>query len=60
MGVYYGIMAIPTVILVDQQGHVVSLRARGEALGKLLRELLGPPRSEPVEAIKPAAEVAAG
>ena len=40
---YYGIMAIPTVFLVDRKGKVVSLRARGEELNRLLEELLGPP-----------------
>ena len=29
---YYGIMAIPTMILVGKDGHVVSLNARGEKL----------------------------
>lgn len=35
----YGISGIPTVILVNQQGNVVSLNARGEELGRLLDEL---------------------
>jgi thiol-disulfide isomerase/thioredoxin len=39
---YYGIMGIPTVILVDKDGKVVSTRARGPELGKLLAQLLGP------------------
>jgi thiol-disulfide isomerase/thioredoxin len=43
MATYYGVMAIPTVILVDQKGNVVSLRARGPELGKQLKTLLGPP-----------------
>ncbi len=38
----YGISALPTTILVDDRGRVVSLTARGEELGKLLVELLGP------------------
>ena len=42
MAARYGISAIPTVILVDQQGKVVSLEARGAELGRLLEELLGP------------------
>jgi len=42
---YYGIMSIPTVLLVDKQGKVVSLRARGPELGKLLEELLGPAKT---------------
>jgi len=39
---YYGISGIPTAILVDKQGKVVSLNARGEALGELLTKLIGP------------------
>ncbi len=49
----YGVMAIPTVILVDQEGIVVSLQARGKFLGMHLKKLLGPPRVEPVEAERP-------
>ncbi|RIK84189.1 MAG: hypothetical protein DCC68_02025 [Planctomycetota bacterium] len=41
VAVHYGISGIPTVILVDQQGKVVSLNARGPELGKLLEKLLG-------------------
>ena len=44
---YYGIMGIPTVILVDKEGKVVSTRARGPELGKQLAALLGP--AEPAE-----------
>ena len=39
---YYGIMGIPTVILVDKEGKVVSTNARGPELGKQLAALLGP------------------
>ena len=42
MAAYYGISAIPTVLLVDRDGKVVSLRARGEELGKLLEKMIGP------------------
>lgn len=38
---HYGISAIPAVILVDKEGKVVSLNARGPELGKLLEKLLG-------------------
>lgn len=38
---YYGISAIPAVILVDREGKVVSMRARGPELGKQLEKLLG-------------------
>jgi thiol-disulfide isomerase/thioredoxin len=49
---YYGISGIPTVILVNQEGKVVSLNARGDQLGTLLAELLGPvdpPKEEPAK-----------
>jgi thiol-disulfide isomerase/thioredoxin len=39
---YYGVTGIPTVILVDKAGKVISLEARGEQLGELLAQLLGP------------------
>lgn len=42
MARYYGITAIPTLILVDQEGKAVSLTAEGPALGAKLAELLGP------------------
>jgi thiol-disulfide isomerase/thioredoxin len=37
----YGIFGIPNVILVGKDGKVVSTRARGEELGRYLKELLG-------------------
>lgn len=43
---YYGIMGIPTVILVDKEGKVVSTRARGAELGRLLEAQLGPPEEK--------------
>jgi thiol-disulfide isomerase/thioredoxin len=43
MATYYGITGIPCVILVGQDGNVVSISARGPMLTKLLNELLGPP-----------------
>lgn len=39
---YYGVMAIPAMILVDKDGKVVSTRARGEQLRTELEKLLGP------------------
>ncbi|GAB6184832.1 TlpA family protein disulfide reductase [Thermopirellula anaerolimosa] len=39
---YYGIMAIPTVMLVDKDGKVLTFDARGEKLGERLAQLLGP------------------
>lgn len=38
---YYGINAIPAAILLDQEGKVVSMAARGEDLPKLVEKLLG-------------------
>ncbi len=38
---HYGISAIPAAILVDKDGKVVSMKARGPELGKLLEKLLG-------------------
>jgi len=52
MAAYYGVMAIPTVLLVDQEGKVVSLRARGEELGRLLKEQLGPVDEEKLREIE--------
>jgi thiol-disulfide isomerase/thioredoxin len=40
---HYGIGGIPTAILVDQQGKVVNMNARGEILGEELKRLLGEP-----------------
>ncbi|HWB09360.1 MAG TPA: redoxin family protein [Pirellulales bacterium] len=37
---FYGVSAIPTVLLVDRDGKVVSIRARGEELKRLLGELM--------------------
>jgi len=49
---YYGVMAIPTMILVGADGKVVSTKARGEQLRAELEKLLGPaekksPEEEP-------------
>ncbi len=38
---FYGISSIPSVILVDRDGTVVSMNARGPELGKQLEKLLG-------------------
>ncbi len=35
---YYGVSAIPTMILVDKDGKVVSINARGEELKRLLKK----------------------
>jgi thiol-disulfide isomerase/thioredoxin len=39
---YYGVLAIPTTILVGKDGKVVSLNVRGESLRSELEKLLGP------------------
>lgn len=41
MAVKYGVQAIPTAILVDREGRVVTLSARGEELQRLLADLIG-------------------
>ena len=41
LAVHYGISGIPTAILVDKQGKVISMTARGGELNRLLAELLG-------------------
>lgn len=43
MVVRYGIHALPQAILVDQEGKVVHLNARGKALEQKLAEMLGAP-----------------
>jgi thiol-disulfide isomerase/thioredoxin len=52
MAVRYGVSGIPTAILVDQAGKVVSLSARGKKLDELLEQLLG--------VVEPAEPVATG
>lgn len=51
MAVYYGITGIPRAILVDRDGTVVSLQARGRLLAQELRRLLGEPlaQAQPVD-----------
>ena len=49
---YYGVMAIPTMILVGADGKVVSTRARGDVLREQLEKLLGPVEG-PVEGETP-------
>lgn len=54
MATAYGIMAIPTAILVDQHGKVVTPAARGSKLGRLLEQLLPAPEPAEVKGEKPA------
>jgi len=56
---HYGINGIPTAILVDKEGRVVSLNARGEVLGEELKKLLGEP-AEPAEEQETAETAASG
>ncbi len=46
---YYAITSLPTLLLVDPDGRVISTDARGETLSRLLAEHLGPPDSSPEE-----------
>ncbi len=43
---YYGVLSIPTVILVNKEGKAISLNARGPELGKLLEKELGAPEAK--------------
>ncbi len=43
---YFGVLSIPQAILVDQQGHVVALEARGPELGRLLARLIDKEETE--------------
>ena len=43
---YYSISGVPTAILVDKEGNVASLNARGPELGRLLETMLGPAEPE--------------
>ncbi len=49
----YGISAVPTMILLDREGKVISLEARGLILGRLLEKHMNPP---PNTASQPAAK----
>ena len=49
LAAHYGVSGIPTAILVDKEGKVISMSARGNALNKLLAEQLGPPPTETEE-----------
>lgn len=50
LATYYGVMGIPTVILVDKDGKVVSMNARGPQLETELARLLGPVEEKPAPA----------
>lgn len=46
LATYYGVNAIPLAILLNREGKVLNMQARGEALGELLSELIGPADDE--------------
>jgi thiol-disulfide isomerase/thioredoxin len=46
---YYGVMSIPTMVLVGKDGNVVSTTARGPELREQLDKLLGPAGNKKVE-----------
>lgn len=46
---YYGVSGIPKAILVDREGQVVSLNARGQVLNRLLADMIGPLPEEPTD-----------
>lgn len=54
MAVKYGINGIPRAILVDRQGRVIHVNARGETLTRALAELLGPVKQASGESEKTA------
>jgi thiol-disulfide isomerase/thioredoxin len=41
LAAYYGVSSIPTAILIDQNGRVISLDARGAELSRLLETIFG-------------------
>lgn len=45
VAVEYGIRGVPTMFLVDRNGRIISVNARGKNLGRLLNSLIGPPTS---------------
>ena len=51
LATYYGVSGIPTAILVDKEGKVVSMSARGTRLNQLLENQLGP-----IDDVEPPAE----
>jgi len=43
MAVHYGVTGIPLAILVDRDGNVLTMKARGKELGNQLRRIFGEP-----------------
>ncbi len=54
MADYYGVIGIPTVMLVGKDGKVVTLSARGEELWEQLGKLIGPAAKEKTDDEQPA------
>jgi thiol-disulfide isomerase/thioredoxin len=52
MATKYGVIGIPRAILVDQQGNVVHMNARGQILGEELQRLLGEPAVDATSAVE--------
>jgi thiol-disulfide isomerase/thioredoxin len=57
---YYGISAFPTQILVDNEGNVISLNARGKKLRAELKRLLGPMKEKEADEEGPDGEKGQG
>jgi thiol-disulfide isomerase/thioredoxin len=55
LSIQFGVLSIPTMMLVDKEGKVVTLSARGEQLNQQLEKLLGPAESAADTAAVPAA-----
>jgi thiol-disulfide isomerase/thioredoxin len=51
MAIKYGVIGIPRAILVDQQGNVVNMNARGRNLSAELQRLLGEPAVDASSAV---------
>jgi len=49
LATYYGIMGVPTILLVDKQGKVVSTDVRGPELSKAIERLLEAAKSDAPE-----------
>ena len=56
LAVKYGVNGIPLAILLDREGKVVSMNARGATLKKLLFDMLGPPGKKTDKAAEKSAE----
>ncbi|HLA83785.1 MAG TPA: TlpA disulfide reductase family protein [Thermoguttaceae bacterium] len=57
MAIRYAVTGIPTLILLDRDGKVVSETVRGPRLAEALEELIGPAKEEKAESVKPSEEV---